>query len=288
MPTYSVVTAARNEASNLSRLAECLLSQDVVPAEWVIVDDDSADDTGAVALELQARDERVHVVSLTGARSETRGAPVARAFQTGLRALRAQADVVVKLDADLSFEPDYFAVLLAAFEADPSLGIASGSCHELQADGRWEQQQVTGDSVWGASRAYRWACLQDVLPLEEFMGWDGIDQIKANVHGWTTRTLTGLPFRHHRREGERDGSRKRAWQAQGHAAYYMGYRWWYLLFRALHRARSEPSALAMLPAYTSDAFRRAPRCADPDVRTHLRRTQTLSALPRRMREATGR
>lgn len=288
MSTYSVVTAARNEASNLSRVADCLLTQDVMPVEWVIVDDDSTDDTGAVALELQARDERVHVLSLATARSETRGAPVARAFQAGLRALRAPAEVVVKLDADLSFEPDYFAVLLAAFEADPSLGIASGSCYELQADGHWEQQQVTGDSVWGASRAYRWACLQDVLPLEEFMGWDGIDQIKANVHGWSTATLTDLPFRHHRREGERDGSRKRAWQAQGHAAYYMGYRWWYLLFRALHRARTEPSALAMLSAYTSDAFRRAPRCTDPDVRTHLRRTQTLSALPRRMREATGR
>ena len=288
MSTYSVVTAARNEASNISRLADCLIAQDIVPAEWVIVDDDSTDDTGAVALELQARDERVHVVSLTGARSETRGAPVARAFQTGLRALRAPADVVVKLDADLSFEPDYFAVLLAAFEADPSLGIASGSCYEQQADSRWEQQQVTGASVWGASRAYRWACLQDVLPLDEFMGWDGIDQIKANMHGWTTRTLTDLPFRHHRREGERDGSRKRAWQAQGHASYYMGYRWWYLLFRALHHARSEPSALAMLSTYVNDAIRRAPRCADLDVRTHVRRTQTLSDLPRRVREATGR
>ena len=288
MSTYAVVTAARNEASNLSRLADCLLAQDVMPAEWVIVDDDSTDDTGAVARELQARDERVHVVSLTGARSETRGAPVARAFQAGLHALRAPADVVVKLDSDLSFESDYFAVLLAAFEADPSLGIASGSCYELQADGRWEQQQVTGASVWGASRAYRWACLQDVLPLEEFMCWDGIDQIKANVRGWTTSTFTDLPFRHHRREGERDGSRRRAWQAQGHAAYYMGYRWWYLLFRALHRVRSEPAAFAMLSTYATDALRGAPRCADPAVRAHLRRSQTLSGLPARVREATGR
>lgn len=286
--TYSVVTAARNEAANLSRLAECLLGQDVPPGEWVIVDDNSTDDTGAVARELEARDARIRVVSLTAERTETRGAPVARAFQTGLRALRAPADVVVKLDADLSFDADYFAVLLAAFEADPSLGMASGSCYELQADGRWEQRQVTGASVWGASRAYRWACLHDVLPLEEFMCWDGIDQIKANMHGWATRTLTDLPFRHHRREGERDGSRKRAWQAQGHAAHYMGYRWWYLLFRALHHARSEPVALAMLPAYATDVVRRAPRCGDDAVRTHVRRTQTLSALPARMREATGR
>ena len=103
------------------------------------------------------------------------------------------------------------------------------------------------------------------------MGWDGIDQIKANVHGWTTATLADLPFRHHRREGDRDGSRRRAWEAQGHAAYYMGYRWWYLLFRALHRARSEPAALAMVSTYADDAVRRAPRCDDPVVRDDLRR-----------------
>ena len=166
--------------------------------------------------------------------------------------------------------------------------MASGSCWEQQPDGPWEQQHVTGDSVWGASRAYRRACLDDVLPLEEFMGWDGIDQIKANVHGWTTMTLVGLPFRHHRREGARDGSRRRAWEAQGHAAYYMGYRWWYLLFRALHRARREPSALVMVSTYADDAVRRAPRCDDPVVRNELRRTQTLSGLAARMREATGR
>jgi biofilm PGA synthesis N-glycosyltransferase PgaC len=288
MLTYSVVTAARNEAANLSRLAECLLAQDVMPIEWIVVDDNSSDGTSALAEELAARDARIRVVSLTAERTETRGAPIARAFQTGLRALRAPTDIVVKVDADVSFEPDYFAVVLAAFEADQSLGMASGSAYEQQADGHWQQQQVTGASVWGASRAYRWACLQEVLPFEEFMGWDGIDQIKANMYGWTTTTLGDLPFRHHRREGERDGSRKRVWQAQGHAAYFMGYRWWYLLFRALHRARSEPSALTMISAYLNDVVRRAPRCGDPAVRTHVRRTQTLSALPARMREATGR
>ena len=80
MLTYAVVTAARNEAANLSRLADCLLTQDVMPAEWIIVDDDSTDDTSALGHALEARDGRVHVVALTGARSETRGAPVARAF----------------------------------------------------------------------------------------------------------------------------------------------------------------------------------------------------------------
>ena len=288
MPSYAVVTPARNEAENLRRLADCLVAQSVPPRAWVIVDDGSTDDTAAAASELERRIPWATALTLAGARSTPRGAPVARAFQAGLRALETQTDVVVKLDADLSFESDYFRTLLEAFHADPSLGMVSGSCWEQQADGRWEQQHVTGDSVWGASRAYRRECLEDVLPLEEYMGWDGIDQIKANVHGWKTATLADLPFRHHRREGARDGSPRRAWEAQGHAAYYMGYRWWYLLLRALHRARTEPSALAMMRTYVGDGLRRAPRCSDADVRAHLRRSQALSTLPARLREATGR
>ena len=48
---------------------------------------------------------------------------------------------------------------------------------------------MTGSTVWGATRAYRWECLQRVLPLEERLGWDGIDEFKANALGWRTETL---------------------------------------------------------------------------------------------------
>ena len=40
------------------------------------------------------------------------------------------------------------------------------------------------------------------------MGWDGIDAYKAALAGWSTRTIEDLPFRHHRKEGERDGARR--------------------------------------------------------------------------------
>lgn len=287
MPTYAVVTPARNEGENLRRLADCLVAQEIPPVAWVIVDDGSTDDTESTARELERRIPWASVLALDGARSTPRGAPVARAFQAGLRTLETPTDVVVKLDADLSFEPGYFRILLAAFDGNPSLGMASGSCWEQQADGRWEQQHVTGDSVWGASRAYRRACLDEVLPLEEFMGWDGIDQVKANVRGWRTATLVNLPFQHHRREGARDGSRRRAWEAQGHAAYYMGYRWWYVAARSLRWSIREPAAAALFSTYLEAQFRHEKRCTDDAVIQHVRRGQTLRALPMRAAEALG-
>ena len=36
MPSYAVVTPARNEAENLRRLAECLVAQSVPPSAWAM------------------------------------------------------------------------------------------------------------------------------------------------------------------------------------------------------------------------------------------------------------
>src|SRR6185437_9301371 len=94
-------------------------------------------------------------------------------------------DVLINVDADISVEPDYFERLLAEFETDHELGIASGGLFELER-GVWRQRHLTGSTVVGASRAYRWQCLEQILPFEERVAWDGIDEFKANALGWRT------------------------------------------------------------------------------------------------------
>ena len=167
------------------------------------------------------------------------------------------------------------------------LGIASGSAWELDDDEVWRQRFVTGGTVWGATRAYRWACLQDVLPLEARHGWDGIDQLKARARGWQTRTLTDLPFRHHRPEGHHDGSTWAHWLANGDTAHFMGYRLWYLLARTLHQVRRDRAAFGLLFGYASAALRRSARLEDPDARAVLRKDQSFRKLLDRRREALG-
>lgn len=284
--SYAVVTPVRNEAENVRRLAESLAAQRLPPRAWVIVDTGSTDGTQDVVDELARSHAWVRHATLPGAGDLVRGGPIVRAFELGFDGLDDDPDVVVKLDADTSFEPDYFQRLLGEFAADASLGMASGTCHEL-VDGAWRERHVTGTTVWGASRAYRRQCLLEVLPLERRMGWDGVDEFRANARGWTTRTFKDLPFRHHRREGERDGAPYRARLAQGRAARFLGYRLWYLALRALWNARREPAALAMIWGYVQAALAREPQLADAAARAYLRRQQSLRLLPRRAAEALG-
>jgi len=126
------------------------------------------------------------------------------------------------------------------------------------------------------------------LPLAERVGWDGVDELKANMLGWRTGVIEGLPFFHHRGVGARDGARSSRWKAQGRGAHFMGYRFWYLVLRSLHRARSDPAALWMISGYLNAALRRESKYQDASVRAHLRRQQALRRLPVWARDALRR
>lgn len=282
---YAVITPARNERSHLPALEECLVRQTKRPDEWLVVDDGSTDGTLEFANAVAGRRTWVRVLQHKGAEPPQRGAAVVRSFTAGVNALGPLPDVVVKIDADVTFDAEYFERLLSAFASSPKLGIASGVCHELR-DGKWSPLFGTRSHVWGAARAYRRECLELVTPLEEREGWDDLDALKARLEGWETGVIANLPFRHHRQLGQR-GGRVAVWLRQGEVAHYMGYRFSYLVARALYRFVQEPRASLMLVGWATATFRRQPRLQDARVRGYLRDQQRLRNIPLRLRETRG-
>ena len=283
---YAVVTPVRDEENDLRRLAESMVAQTRKPVVWVVVDNGSTDGTPAVAQSLaRAHDWIVCAASAPTRRAEP-GEPIVRAFLTGLERLTAPVDILVKLDADVSFDDDHFERLIHAFVANPTLGIAGSTCLEERA-GRWAEVTTAAHHVRGAVRAYRRECLAAIGPLEPALGWDSADELKAAALGWETRTLDGIAFRHHRPLGARDGRRWTRARRQGKASHYLGYRFWYLGLRALRRSLDDPAAAAMLWGYLAAAAKREPRHPDADVRREARRRQSLAQLPARIAEAVA-
>jgi glycosyltransferase involved in cell wall biosynthesis len=282
---YAVVTPARNEQDNLPRLAAALIGQDHPPAEWIVVDDGSTDETPALLAALAAEHAWVRQlprgpeIASEVARGRREGRDL-EAFKFGVAAVGVAFDVVVKVDADVDFDPGYFAELITRFEADPHLGIASGTCYEIE-DGAWVRRTKADTTVWGASRAYRLDCVDDLMSLEPRMGWDGLDEVKVQLRGYRTETFVDLPFRHHRPEGGRELTTLHQGEALGRASWYMGYRPSYLAMRSLYRARRQPTALAMLWGYAAAAARRDPRCPDTRLIGVLRERQRLGVALRR-------
>jgi biofilm PGA synthesis N-glycosyltransferase PgaC len=281
---YAVVTPARNERANLERLAGALIAQEHLPERWMIVDDGSDDGSRQLAEHLAETHAWISVTStrdagglLSEGRREGRAL---ESFRYGVRALPRIPDIVIKVDADTSFDPDYFRRLAGHFDVEPDLGIAGGACYELEG-GRWVRRKVALTHPRGASRAYRSTCLDAVMSLEPRMGWDGLDEVKAGLAGFRSRTLLDLGFRHHRATGAREKGRLRHGTAQGRAAWYMGYRPSYVLLRTLYRIPREPGAVGMVFGYAAAGLTRQPRCPEPDVVGVVRRRQRLTALVRR-------
>jgi biofilm PGA synthesis N-glycosyltransferase PgaC len=282
LPSYAIVTPARNERDNLERLAESILAQTTPPAWWIIVDDGSDDGMDEVATRLAAehpfiRLERTNEGSDKLEEGRRQGRDLL-AFRLGVRRLPTPVDVFVKVDADTSFDAAYFGVLMGKFAGDPQLGIAGGSCWELE-DGEWARVKVNASHPRGASRAYRWVLHDDVMALEPTLGWDGVDEVMAELRGLHTQGFTDIGFRHHRRVGEREG-RLRAGSALGRQAWYMGYRPSYLMLRAAYRSRTNVASIAMVYGYAAAAAARDPRCPQPLVVSRVRDQQRLREVLR--------
>jgi glycosyltransferase involved in cell wall biosynthesis len=47
-PKYVIITPVRDEEKHVGHTLECVAAQTIQPAEWVIVDDGSTDDTGRI------------------------------------------------------------------------------------------------------------------------------------------------------------------------------------------------------------------------------------------------
>ena len=201
----------------------CIESQTVAPTRWIIVDTGSTDGTVELVDGLVAEQEWIRALC---ARREARAAPrrTDRARDPSrLRELdETPPDIVVKLDADVSFEPDYFARLAGRVRRDPHLGIASGSCYELEGDGL-EPAASSAATPSGEQRAPTGsaACRRSCRSRRDGLGRDR--RAEGQHERLANAILLDLPFHHHRREGERDG-RGAAWASAGPGSYYMGYR----------------------------------------------------------------
>ena len=121
---YVLITPARNEATFLEQTAMCVVRQTARPEKWVIVSDGSTDGTDEIAQRYAARYPWITLVQMPP-RTERHFAGKVHAFRAGQQQLDGVTyDIIGNLDADLTFDDEYFAFLLEKFAANPRLGVA--------------------------------------------------------------------------------------------------------------------------------------------------------------------
>ena len=205
-------------------------------------------------------------------------------FEVGIEALHGAGDLVAKLDADVSFDPELLQECDRGVRRGPH---ARGSQRDpdgpqgrqMARDGFVRQPLLGPDAnlpprVPGAGPPARCRRLLHVGRRDQ--------SAPGRIQ---TRTLRHLPFFHHRPEGSDEGSPWAGWRLQGEGSYHLGYRPSYLLVRCAYRMTKEVSAIAMLAGYLRAAVRRTPRYPDArmiaTIRDQQRVRHFLSAVRRR-------
>jgi biofilm PGA synthesis N-glycosyltransferase PgaC len=272
---YVVVTPVRDEELHLLRAIESMARQTIRPLQWVIVNDGSKDGTAKIIDDAARQYPWIRPVHRADRGYRKWGAGIIEAFYDGYHALDfSDWEFMSKLDGDLSFEPDYFERAFAKFRDNSALGIGGGVLYHEE-NGRMVLENHPKFHVRGGVKIYRRACWEAIGGLWVGPGSDTVDEVKANMLGWTTSSFFDIHMTHHRFTGASWGK----WGGlvkDGKIDYVSGYHPLFLAAKSIIRLRHRPYVLrsfALIYGYICAGVQRIPRVDDPNVIRYLRRQQ---------------
>ena len=239
---YIVITPAKNESKYIRFTINSMIKQSIKPQKWIIIDDGSSDNTFDIVKKVAQNNSWISIIKNYTSEKRASGANVVNAFNYGINTLTDDYNYIVKLDADLEFDEDYFKKLILQFEMNNKLGIAGGYCLNSIKGNKKKIDNTPEYHVRGATKMYRKECFQEIGGLIPIFGWDGIDEMKAMMLGWQTRSFRDIIVLHLRPTGQETGLLKYAWR-RGTLNYYMGYNPLYLILSCINNFTTKPYVL---------------------------------------------
>lgn len=241
LPSYVLITPARNEAAFIERTLDSMAHQTVLPVKWVIVNDGSTDTTGSIVSRYAGKYDWIETVNLPVRRERNFAAKV-YAFNAGREKLtNVEYEIIGNLDGDVSFDEDHFEFLLGKFREDPCLGVAGTIFKEE--DYSSETDSFEGQKhVSGQCQIFRRRCFEDIggYFANKAGGIDWIAVTTARMMGWKTQSFREKSFFHYRHLGTAGRSVAAAMFSYGEKDYYLGGHPLWELFRVAYRMVKRP------------------------------------------------
>jgi biofilm PGA synthesis N-glycosyltransferase PgaC len=283
-PKLLVVTPAKNESRYLQRTIDSMLGQTFLPVEWIVVDDGSTDGTAEMAERAAERHSWISVIRKPVCAQRRVGLATVDAMKLALEQTRhSDYDFLAVIDADVELPASYFALILAEFARNPSLGIAGGQIYERGPKQNLVPMRGGAGATAGADKCWRRECFEKIGGLVENAAWDGIDQYQAAMHGWSTRSFDdeGMRVLHLRQMGASHKGILHGRMRRGESGYFMGSHPLWMLASAAFHLRDVPYVLASaatLAGYFRAMWRQAPRVDRPELIQFIRRKQISTLI----------
>ena len=271
---YCIITPSRDEERFIGGTIESVLRQTIRPVEWIIVDDGSTDATGVIIDQYAQKYSWIRTLHRENRGYRSTGGGV-EAFLDAYPLLQSRDwEYLVNLDGDLTFAPDYFGRCFEYFHKTPQLGIGGGAIYAKMGE-RLQLEKAPSFHVRGATKIYRRECWEKLDGLLCGLGWDTVDEIKANQLGWITRTFPDLRLVHHRASGTVWGAWGNAVN-DGEADYIVGYHPLFFCLKCARHVCNSPyviRSLGIAYGFLRGIVRRTPQIGDRELRAYVRNQQ---------------
>jgi glycosyltransferase involved in cell wall biosynthesis len=262
LPSYVLVTPARNEAALIEQTIRSVIRQTFLPLKWVIVSDGSTDGTDEIVKKYESEFKWIKLLRMPE-RTERHFSGKAHAFNAGYSEVEDLGfDIIGNLDADITFDEDYFSFLLGKFAQDPELGVAGTPFVEETV--AYDYRYTNIDHVSGACQLFTRECFESIggyVPLN-VGGIDLVAVTTARMKGWKTRTFTEKTCQHHRKIGSSGNVFQKAPFQSGYHDYLMGVDPVWQFSRSVYQMGNRPFLIkgcALFSGYLWAMFRRVER-----------------------------
>src|ERR1700722_2986886 len=201
LPNYVLITPARNEADYIELTLRSVVAQTLHPVKWVIVNDGSTDATEAIVRKYAAENPWIELIQMPERKERNFGGKAIAVNAGRERTAGLQFEVIGNLDADVSFEPNYFEFLMEKFAENPRLGVAGTAFSEGNQSYNYEFVGI--EHVSGMCQMFRRECFEEIGGYQAIKsgGIDVIAVLSARAKGWETRTFVEKQLVHHRGQG---------------------------------------------------------------------------------------